>query len=165
MKEGLLIALRDFVAFNPHYDLKKPIKVKKGSIIIVDGGIPKDCLISKTYDNVMSLFSSDTEKGFKDILNICTANNIEVYDFRLVRNTKAFKNEILLANGVNFPLFYWFDNFKNVPFSECDFNKDYHIVSTVDIFGEPFDVVVTITNKDKIVINDDNHLIMIIGDE
>ena len=77
MKERLLIALRDFVAFNPHYDLKKPIKVKKGSIIIVDGGMPKDCLISN--DNAMSLFSSDTEDGFKDILNICTANNIKLH--------------------------------------------------------------------------------------
>ena len=163
MKERLLIALRDFVAFNPHYDLKKPIKVKKGSIIIVDGGMPKDCLISN--DNAMSLFSSDTEDGFKDILNICTANNIKVCDFRLVRNTKAFKNEILLANGVNFPLFYWFDNFKNVPFSEYDFNNNYHIVSTVDIYGKPIDMVVTITNKDRIVMSDDNHLIMIIGDE
>lgn len=137
-KERFLIALEDFEAFNPHYDLEKPIKVKKGSILLVDGGFPHSQLTTMS-DNGMTLFSSSTKEGYNDIWKICRANNVEIVDFRLIKNNKALKERFLKPGAVKFPIFYWFEDCEVLPMNllVTPEGKEYKEVETLDIYGKP----------------------------
>ena len=137
-KERFLIALKDFEAFNPHYDFEKPIKVKKGSVLLVDGGFPYDQLTTMS-DNAMTLFSSSTKAGYNDIFNICYANNVEIVDFRLIKNSKVMRNEFLKPGAVKFPVFYWFEGCEVLPMNLLitPDDKEYKEVETLDIYGKP----------------------------
>lgn len=160
-KERFVIALKDFECFNPHYDLEKPIKVKKGSILLVNGGFPYDQLTTMS-DNGKTLFSSSENVGYEDIYNICSANNVKIVDFRLIRNSKVMKNEFLKPGAVKFPIFYWFEDYEVLPLCKQNEGKEYKMVDTFDMFGKPCGMVVKITDSDLCVLDENQRLIMII---
>lgn len=160
-KERFLIALEDFEAFNPHYNLEKPIKVKKGSILLVDGGFPHSQLTTMS-DNGMTLFSSSTKEGYNDIWKICRANNVEIVDFRLIKNSKFMKETFLKPGAVKFPIFYWFEDYEVLPLCKQNEGKEYKMVDTFDMFGKPCGMVVKITDSDLCVLDENQRLIMII---
>lgn len=164
-KERFVIALKDFECFNPHYDLEKPIKVKKGSILLVNGGFPYDQLTTMS-DNGKTLFSSSENVGYEDIYNICSANNVEIVDFRLIRNSKFMKETFLKPGAVKFPIFYWFEDYEVLPLCKQNEGKEYKMVDTFDMFGKPCGMVVKITDSDLCVFECDDcenqRLIMII---
>lgn len=158
-KERFLIALKDFEAFNPHYDLEKPIKVKKGSILLVDGGFPHSQLTTMS-DNGMTLFSLSGNDAFEDIYNICRANNIDIVDFRLI--SKTMKYEFLKPGVVKFPIFYWFEDYEVLPLCKQNEGKEYKMVDTFNMFGKPCGMVVKITDSDLCVFDENQRLIMIV---
>lgn len=137
-QERFLIALEDFEAFNPHYDLEKPIKVKKGSVLLVNGGFPCQQLTTMT-DNSETLQCSLTETGFNNIYRICCANNIDIIDFRTIANMNALKAEYLKPGAVKYPVFYWFEDCEVLPMNllVTPEGKEYKEVETLDIFGKP----------------------------
>jgi len=137
-KEHFVIALEDFEAFNPHYDLEKPIKVKKGSVLLVNGGFPNSQLTTMT-DNGQTLQCSFTDEGFNNIYEICCANNIDIIDFRTIANMNALKAEYLKPGAVKYPVFYWFEDCEVLPMNLLitPEGKEYKEVETLDIFGKP----------------------------
>lgn len=163
-KERLVIALEDFEAFNPHYDLEKPIKVKKGSVLLVNGGFPCQQLTTMS-DNGETLQCSLTEAGFNNIYKICRANNIDIIDFRTIANMNALKAEYLKPGAVKYPIFYWFEDCEVLPMNLLitPEGKEYKVVETIDIFGKPCMMRVEIKESDYCVLDENQRLIMIFG--
>lgn len=162
-KEHFVIAREDFEAFNPHYDLEKPIKVKKGSVLLVNGGFPCQQLTTMT-DNSETLQCSLEGEGYGDIFKVCYANNVAIIDFRTIANTNALKKEFLKPDVVKFPIFYWFEDCDVLPMNllVTPEGKEYKVVNTFNIFGNPCMLRVAIKESDYCVSDGNGRLIMIL---
>lgn len=123
--ERYYLVTRDFKAYNPHYDLKKPIEVKRNNVIVCNGGVVEAMLKESGYvEYLIDLQHFDGMVGF------CLNTLIKVHNFKTIEDMSTIHEicNLLLISEVKIPVFYWFDNY--------DLIKCNHRVATHDIFGK-----------------------------
>lgn len=144
--ERCYFAQKDFEAYNPHYDWKNPIKIKKNDLLLCNGGMPEQML----HDNGVI----EEKQGF--ILGDYTERFV---DFRTLNN-KDIYNDSLLNGVAQVPLFYWLEDYildcVNQPF----FNSQNSFTCiTKDIFGKEIVLPVNIKSCDRMVLSHDGTFI------
>ena len=123
--ERYYLVTRDFKAYNPHYDLKKPIEVKRNNVIVCNGGVVETMLKESGYVEYLTDL-----RHFDGMVGFCLNTLIKVHDFRTIEDMSTIHEicKLLLISEVKIPVFYWFDNY--------DLIKCNHRVATHDIFGK-----------------------------
>lgn len=123
--ERYYLVTRDFQAYNPHYDLKKPIEVKRNDVIMCNGGVVETMLKESGYVEYLTDL-----RHFDGMVGFCLNTLIKVHDFRTIEDGSTIHEicNLLLKFEVRIPVFYWFDNY--------DLNKFKCKVKTHDIFGK-----------------------------
>ena len=123
--ERYYLVTRDFKAYNPHYDLKKPIEVKRNDVIMCNGGVVETMLKESGYVEYLTDL-----RHFDGMVGFCLNTLIKVHDFRTIEDASTIYEirNLLLISEVKIPVFYWFDNY--------DLSKFKGKVKTHDIFGK-----------------------------
>ena len=126
--ERCYFAQKDFEAYNPHYDWKNPIKIKKNDLLLCNGGMPEQMLLDNgVIEEKQSFILGDYTERF--------------VDFRTLNN-KDICNDSLLNGVAQVPLFYWLEDYVNQPSNR--------MCTTKDIFGN--EIELSINNPCKNII-------------
>lgn len=141
--ERYYLVTRDFKAYNPHYDLKKPIEVKRNDVIMCNGGVVETMLKKSGYVEYLTDL-----RHFDGMVGFCLDTLIKVHDFRTIEDGSTIHEicKLLLIDEVKIPVFYWFDNYDSTKFN--------YKVATHDIFGK--DTMMS----DGIAANDNGYVIV-----
>lgn len=143
--ERCYFAQKDFEAYNPHYDLKNPIKIKKNDLLLCNGGMPEQMLHDNgVIEEKQSFTLGDYTDRFVDFRTFCATLN----------NKDNFNNNLL--NGVaQVPLFYWLEDYANQPSN----SPNSYTCITKDIFGKEIVLPVNIKSRDRMVLSHDGTFI------
>lgn len=124
--ERYYLVTRDFKAYNPHYDLKKPIEVKRNNVIICNGGVVEAMLKESGYVEYLTDL-----RHFDGMVRFCLNTLIKIHNFKTIEDGSTIHEIcklLLIPDEVKIPVFYWFDNYDITKF-KCK-------VKTHDIFGK-----------------------------
>ena len=120
--ERCYFAQKDFEAYNPHHDLKNPIKIKKYDLLLCNGGMPEQMLLDNgVIEEKQSFILGDYTERFVDFRTL-----------RDTRNNKDIYNDCLLNGVAQVPLFYWLEDYVNQPSNR--------MCTTKDIFGNEIEL-------------------------
>ena len=162
--EKYYIARKDFEAYNPHYDLKNPIKIKKNDLLLCNGGIPEQMLHDNGAIAYNQYFVTDKYSARGYVTHSMLVSGINpIFDFRTfcatLNNKDNFNNNLL--NGVaQIPLFYWLEDYVledcvNQPSN----SQNSYTCITKDIFGKEIVLPVNIKSCDRMVLSHDGTFI------
>ena len=160
--EKYYIAQKDFEAYNPHYDLRNPIKVNFGDLILCNGGMPeqmlhdngvigeKPCFTQEDYNNTTSM---------EDFIHfLVNTDKVRIVGFRTFSATNENKKEFndnLLSGLAQVPLFYWLEDYEN----QMSNSPNSYSCITKDIFGKEIILPVVVKSRDSMVLSHDGTFI------